>query len=62
MSDQKNDPNKIGFLVIQLKTGDSFTLGHDVLIHVKERRGDFFRLAIRAPKSLRIERKPAEKV
>lgn len=48
--------NPTGFLVIQLKVGDAVTIGNDVIVVIKERRGDFIRLAIKAPKTTRLER------
>lgn len=54
-----------GLLVLQLKVGDSLAIGNDILVIIKDRRGDHIRLAIKAPKTVRLERvhaKPIEKV
>ncbi len=53
----KNDER--GILMINIKEGDSLTIGNDILITVvKIQRNYDARLCIKAPKSVRIERKP----
>lgn len=57
------DPTKgspPGFLVLQVRIGDTITIGN-IILHFSERTGALLRVAIKAPKDQKIVRMPAKR-
>ncbi len=52
----EDDKKGQGFLVLSVNMKDHIQIGEDIFIQVKERRGNLVRVAVKAPKNLRVER------